>query len=483
MEQHINRLEFLIFIAAICMMSAGIVGFYVKLFHGAPPGPVEVLYLPIIAGMGLTVVYRLREAVFGLVSVLPYFLLMLLAVASFKWSQQPTVTLRESFLAMIFTIYLATMCWRYSWKQLIEGMWIALLGMVLLSMVLYVAMPSIGKMADIHVGAMSGVWMEKNAAGQIGVFGACLALARLAISPKTMMSSLLSFLIFSVFLIMSTSKTSLVAYIVGCGGFGWVFLMRRNLPVSMVTLWTSLVGGGLLVNWVKGNTETVLSMLGRSATFTGRSEIWQSLQISLADRPMWGHGYSAYWDEVVYGKTLAYVYDDLQFLPKHSHNSFIEMKLSLGMVGAYLLVGAIAFYLVMSLIRVRNTHGAYFAVPFMAAAIVISMFESVLAGPSTFAGAVLILVAGKMVRPSLPEEAKSGFWKVVNGIRGIAQKTGGGAVRPAAPQWSRAPQAQPASFAKPVYRGPERRKTNLSPSVRAITMRLQGHRPNGLRRS
>lgn len=421
MKKIVDRFEFLIFIAAICMISAGILGLYVKIFNMAPPLPAEFVHLPIMGLMAVTMLVRLRETTFGLLSILPYFLLTLLAVASFKWSGQPFLTLRDGITAMLYVMYLATMCWRYSWKQLVEGMWIALFGMVVFSLVLYVAVPNIGRMAETHIGAMSGVWVEKNAAGQAGVFGACLALARMALSPKKFMSSGLSFLAFTLFLILTTSKTSLVAYIVACGGFGWVFMMRRSMPMSALTLVTSLLTGSFLVTWMRSNYGEVLGLLGRSSTFTGRSEIWQAVQFSLADRPWLGHGYSGYWDEIYYGRTLAYVYDELQFMPRHSHNSYIEMKLNLGLVGATLLAASVAFYLVIAIFKVRQSHGAYFAIPFMAAALVIGMFESVLAYPSNFAGAVVVLVAAKMVRPTLHSERQSSFWSIINGFRSEGQ--------------------------------------------------------------
>lgn len=417
MFRYIARFEFAIFVAAICMISGGIMGFYVKLFNMAPPLPVEALHLPIIGGMVLTIILRLRESVFGLLSILPYFFLTLLALASYQWSMQPELTLRDSITAIIYVLYLATMCWHYNWKQLIEGMWLAMFGMTVFSLILYFGIPNIGRMAETHVGAMGGVWIEKNAAGQAGVFGAGLALARLAITPKTFKMSLASFFAFTLLLLLTTSKTSLVAYLIGCAGFGWVFMMRRGLPVAMMTLWTSLVFGGLAISWVKSNTAEVLGLLGKSSTFTGRSEIWEAVQFSLANRPLLGHGYSGYWDEIVYGKTLAYVYDDLQFLPRHSHNSLIEMKLNLGLVGAGILAGCILFYIVVTLMKTRKSHGAYFAIPFTASALIIGMFESVLAYPSNFAGAVIILVAAKMIRPVLLCEMQSGFWTAVNALR------------------------------------------------------------------
>lgn len=503
MFKTIAKLEFAIFIASTCLISAGILGFYVKIFAGAPPLPIEVINMPILLSMLAVVVLRLRESVFGLISVMPYFLLMVLALASFKWSLQPAFTFKEAFVSLIYVVYLGTMCWRYSWKELIEGMWIAMFGMAVVSILLFVLMPSIGKMGAPHPGALSGIWMEKNATGQAATFGALIALARFALSPKTFFTSMVSFLVFTAMLLLSTSKTSLVAYIVGCGGFGWVFMMRRNLPVFMATTWISLVGGGLLVNFIRHNTDMVLGLLGRSSTFTGRSEIWQSVKISLADRPLLGHGYSGYWDLEIYGKTLTYVWDDLQYLPRHSHNSLIEMQLNLGVVGAAIMVMSIAIYLVISLLRVRNNNGAYFVLPFTFAALIIGSFESVLAYPNNFAGGMLILVAGKMIRPALRSEARSSLWAAIRGSGerakarrqaeqnsrppyGASYGPAGAPYMPPPPMPDRRAAPQPAGFAPlPVFETSppplpyEARR--FTPPPRKTPRRTFGRKPKGLK--
>lgn len=421
MPRLFRAFEFLTFIAAIWVISMGVIGLYLKAFNMAPPLPALAVNVPVFLAMIIVMVVRFRELSLGSMSALPYVLIALLGIASYRWSLMPSFTLREALVAAIYVAYIATMAWRYSWRDLINGMWIAMFSMVMVSFVLYFGVPSIGRMSEIHTGTMSGLWLEKNTAGQIGVFGAGLALARFAISPKTAITSIGSFFVFTLFLLLTTSKTSLVAFIVGCIAFVWVFFMRRNRPVFWITTWTTIFGGIFAFTWVKSNTAVLLAMLGRNATFTGRSEIWKAVEMSLADRPLLGHGFSAYWDENYLGKTITYVYDDLQYMPRHSHNSFIEMKLGLGEVGAFLLVFAVIFYFLVTLTKIRRSHGAYFAIPFTLSAVIIGSFESVLAMPANFAGCMIILVAAKMVRPELWEEKGSTLVKVFNRFRSLAE--------------------------------------------------------------
>ena len=400
MRKLFEFIEYILFIAAICVITAGVSGLYLKIFKMNPPVTKLAIEMPVMLGMALVLIIRLRETAFGMMSMMPFVILGLLMVMSFYWSQFRVDTLKEALPSLLNILYLGYAAWRYDWKQLINGIWIAMFGMVMLSLALFVGAPDIARMSDVHAGTMSGIWIEKNAAGQIGTFGAIVALARLAINPKTFITSGVSFLFFTLFLLLTTSKTALVAYLFGCAGFAWVFLMRRFLPVSLATLWASIFVGFFSVIWVRGNMETVFGLLGRSSTFTGRADVWKAVQVSLERRPLLGHGYSAYWNEEQYmGKTIALVMEDLKYYPNHSHNSFVEMGLNLGMVGVTILAVAIILTVIASFWKIRASHGAYFAIPFLLAALIAGSFESVLAYPANFAGAMIVLVCAKMMRP------------------------------------------------------------------------------------
>lgn len=404
MKAWLKRFEFFILILSVFMFTGGLAGIYLKMFKLAPPFPIHFVHLPIMLLMVPVILGRIRETVFGLFSLIPFVALALLAVVSYKWSLDSAVTLREGIIFLFIGTYLVCTAWVYSWERIIEALWIAMFAMGIASLLLYFAAPDLGRMSDIHIGALSGLWMEKNSAGQIGIYGATLALARFAISPKTFFSSGISFLAFTLILLLSTSKTALVAYVLMCGLFGWVFMMRRNLPTFLATTWATLFGGSFLAYVVWQNKEAAFKLLGRNSTFTGRAEIWKALEVSTSDKPLLGHGYSAYWNEDYMGTTLNMVLDDLKYYPNHSHNSWVEMTLGLGQVGSYLLTSILVIGIVFALLRIRASHGAYFALPFLTSAALIGSFESVLTYPNNFGGAVLILVAAKVVRKPVVSE-------------------------------------------------------------------------------
>ena len=109
--------------------------------------------------------------------------------------------------------------------------------------------------------------------------------------------------------------------------------------------------------------------------------------------------------------------------------------------------------------------------PFTFAALIIGSFESVLAYPSNFAGAVMVLAAGKMVRPALRSEARSGLWGAIRSFGSNASKPkpnrapvpamGFRAPAPA-PTWDRRTASQPAGFSSLRQMGPQIRMAKKS---------------------
>ena len=131
------------------------------------------------------------------------------------------------------------------------------------------------------------------------------------------------------------SKTSLFGFVFGV----CVLIAVRRSPKNpgrvglvvillalMAVVWTSF-GGSLF--------ESAASTLGRDATLTGRTDIWNAvLEVGPRD-PLLGRGYGSFW----IGDTAAevwrkpYIYAHIQ----QSHNGYLDIYLELGILGLALL--------------------------------------------------------------------------------------------------------------------------------------------------
>ncbi|MFC6645190.1 O-antigen ligase family protein [Granulicella cerasi] len=77
-------------------------------------------------------------------------------------------------------------------------------------------------------------------------------------------------------------------------------------------------------------------MLGRddtqnTASLSNRMPLWQELSESIAEKPLLGFGYEAFWN----ADRVARISADQGWTVPHAHNSYLDQVLSLGVVGAF----------------------------------------------------------------------------------------------------------------------------------------------------
>ena len=98
--------------------------------------------------------------------------------------------------------------------------------------------------------------------------------------------------------------------------------------------WESARPGSVLIT----QKDTVLSVLGKDATLTGRTVLWSKVVNHIQDRPVLGHGYGAFWEPSA--RASEQVRAAIGWDTPHSHNALLDEWLDLGLVGVLLLIGA-----------------------------------------------------------------------------------------------------------------------------------------------
>lgn len=269
-----------------------------------------------------------------------------LVLFSFAWSEFPQWTLltnREMLQMTSFGLYLAT---RFSLTQQVKlyALTFAIGGLA--SVAIALAVPSIGKHFTDHPGAWKGIYDYKNTFGSMMVI-AMLAFFSLPIErPRDQWIKWSGIAIATVLILLSTSRTALILSFTLLGlmlfyrNFRW--RGRRTIVLgSLCALVSGAVTVGILSNWVD-----LLKGLGKDATLSGRTYIWQVSLDRLWDKPWLGYGRSAFWSpESPYPKAISY-YLSQGFTAPHAHNGFIEIALDAGLIGLALFlicyVGAFA---------------------------------------------------------------------------------------------------------------------------------------------
>jgi O-antigen ligase len=133
----------------------------------------------------------------------------------------------------------------------------------------------------------------------------------------------------------ANSKTPTVALIVGIlimlfAGLSWV--SRRFIGGYL------FAAGVLLVvsEWMFGIYKSFLELLGRDATLTDRTLLWEDL-LKVDINPWLGAGFEGFW----LGDRLRKLWAIWAFRPNQAHNGYLETYLNLGFIGLFLVLAVL----------------------------------------------------------------------------------------------------------------------------------------------
>jgi exopolysaccharide production protein ExoQ len=190
---------------------------------------------------------------------------------------------------------------------------------------------------DWGSGPWSGIYPDKNA---LGTEAALALITLLIVIPKTAkgrFAAVLGAICFGGLLIGSRSATAFTVTIATLS-VAAVILVCRSPKVSHGVRYAVVgaVGVGLCCVLVLGVTaDSVLGMLGKSSSLTGRTDFWPYLVQAFWDRPLLGYGYNAFFgSEASYPYLSTYVLEmSGGWYPYYAHNSLLQVALSAGVLG------------------------------------------------------------------------------------------------------------------------------------------------------
>jgi O-antigen ligase len=140
-----------------------------------------------------------------------------------------------------------------------------------------------------------------------------------------------------IFLIFTGGKTSSVLCLVVYALASLVYV-TRSLWLKRIICFVPLIVMNLLtVGSVASPTLSSLTrLLPVDPTFTGRSDIWEFALSAVAEKPIIGHGYAAFWDDVTARQTAQGA--EWAVTAAHSHNSYLDLAITIGLPGLLLVI-------------------------------------------------------------------------------------------------------------------------------------------------
>jgi len=360
---------------------------------------VRTLYFPAYAAGLFLIALRPWDSLMGLARQPFLVLLLIVAGASTFWSVAPDQTFRREVALVFTTLGGVVLGARWRWPTLIEIIAATFAGLAVASLIAAVAFPVVGRMQDTFPGAWRGLWVEKNTFGGMMVFAFLAFAAAALLRPRRAWLWWGMAALSVVLIVMSTSKTSLVALVLGMAALGFVLLVRRGGAIAVVATYLAVVGTVGLGVAIAFAPEIFLNVLGKDATLTGRTKIWAAVINLIRQQPWLGYGYGAVWTDDSGRGPLAWIIKQAGYKPEHAHNGWLEQWLGMGIVGLLAWTFCFLICLMQSLWAVFARRGALFAFPFVVVYSLMILTESIAVAYNDLRWVLFVIVATRLAVP------------------------------------------------------------------------------------
>lgn len=333
-------------------------------------------------------------------------LLVLLAIVSTLWSQDPAITLYHGVALLGTTLVAIDLALHYSIREQLRLICIVLGLVVLLSIAVEVFASGLiphapSDPSDLDVAGWQGVFATKNNFGRIVVLAAAAFLSRPRLRRRDTLLMVTLMVIAGAAVYAARSAGSLVT-------LGVIILMYsafgalRWRPAVL-----TLVGVGALLivvpttYWALNNLDAVTAILGRDPTFSGRTELWRLTVENIAQSPVLGHGYDAFWN--VSSQQAARIRGAIGWPAPTSHNGYLDMLLDLGFAGLLLYASSyvIAVRRAVTIFKGDPAHEIVWPLNFLNFALLCQVVEAGIFGPNSIFWILYAATAFSVSKPLL----------------------------------------------------------------------------------
>ena len=275
---------------------------------------------------------------------------------SYFWSFAPSDTLRFSIYAFGTTavgLYLAT---RYTLREQVDILSWTYALMVILSILFVIALPKYGISSGIHEGALRGIFTHKNQFGAVMVPGVIIFLLKALRNEKNSWIYWIFLGTLITLLVLSQSTTALATtglMLILCLIYR-IFRWRYEIMISVIL--AAIIFGIFALLWFTAyvGSDSLLDAVGKDSTFSGRTLIWQYVWDKIQERPLFGYGVSAFWNDM--NGPSSYVILAMGGIETvYAHNGFLDMCLSIGFIGLFIFLGSYFSTAIKSLAWLRKS--------------------------------------------------------------------------------------------------------------------------------
>ena len=292
---------------------------------------------------------------------------------------------------------------RPDWKQTLRyiGFGCAIAALVQLAVVILTPQTAIHQ--DVNAGAWRGIFFEKNALGAAAAGAGLIFVTLVHVDKAIRWFWVTSLLLAVVLLIGARSTTSFIAFSIPSMIYIVLAATKGRPSLRLAVIYAGATSVGMAVFVSMFFPDLLFDLVGKDATFTGRTEIWALATNSIAERPWTGFGYAAFWQEE-YGPSFQ-VSSQLEWIVPNAHSTWLEQGLNSGIPGIIGLgvLTVWSFFRALHLIVRREI-----AVPFviLIQLVIVSFSESTILWTHNTLTCVLFVFASTLAcRLVIPEKA------------------------------------------------------------------------------
>jgi O-antigen ligase len=254
-------------------------------------------------------------------------------LASAAWSAAPGTTIRRSILLLAYVLFghylVASVGARGGIARLRAASWL----MLTASLLLYVAIPSLGQDVGDYQGALRGVFSQKN----VTAWAFQLALAYLGyriyaerrIGPWFVLQAIV--IVGAIVLTRSTTELLACAMLI-CF---WIWsAWFRAARLKLLPLWAAACIVAIAGSTLLALGDDAYALIGKDPGLTGRDVIWTMARDAIATHEWLGWGFQGFWlpDE----RDVQLIWSIVQWPVPHAHNGILELRIEMGLIGTVL---------------------------------------------------------------------------------------------------------------------------------------------------
>lgn len=283
----------------------------------------------------------------------PLAAVIVFAIASTLWSQDPMLSLRRSLVlvfVLLFGVYFAS---RFNLKDQLRLLaWVC--GICIVFSFIF-GLFGLGTAVDARMGVEGwyGIFIQKNILGRTMVVSALTFFFWGRAEPEHKWLARTGLLGSLVLIVLSQSMTSILVLallIPVLPYLRWTLHKSQGRMVAGIIVLSAF--GSAAILYAVTHLPQVTELIGRGPTLTGRIQVWILSCVMALRRPWLGYGYSAFWLQNQLA-TLR-IWGALGLRMPSAHNGYIELWLELGVIGASLFLLGFVYYALRAMRLVRQ---------------------------------------------------------------------------------------------------------------------------------